>query len=187
MPIPKKVQNYLDKNKIKYDVLAHRCVYTAYDLANTTKKKLSEIAKTLVVKADAKYVLVVLPAHYRLDLSKLKKVLGAKKVSIAPEKVMKKVFNVKPGAITPFGSLHKVEVVVDKALAKSKEALFSAGSFTDSLQMKVKDFVDLEEAKLETFAKKHIPEVIKPPKPAPKKSVKKKSSCAKCTPGKKKK
>lgn len=172
MSIPKKVKNYLDKNKVKYEVLAHKCVYTAYDLANTTKKKLSEIAKTLVVKADAKYILVVVPAHYRLDLAKLKKVLNAKKVEIAKENVMKKVFKVKPGAMTPFGAFHKTEVVVDKALAKTKEALFSAGSFTDSLRMKVKDFVALEEAKLASFSKKHLSETIKPPKVV-KKTVKK--------------
>lgn len=177
MSIPKKIQNHLDKNKVKYDVLAHKCVFTAYDLANTTKRKLSEIAKTLLVKADARYVLVVLPAHYRLDLAKLKKVLKAKKVTIARENVMQKVFKVKPGAMTPFGTLHKTEVLVDKALTKTKEAIFSAGSFTDSLKMKVKDFVDLEEAKLETFAKKFSPETIKPPKAAPKKSSKKRRGC----------
>lgn len=173
MSIPQKVKNYLDKNKVKYEVLAHKCVYTAYDLANTTKKKLSEIAKTLVVKADAKYILVVMPAHYRLDLGKLKKVLKAKKVEIAKENVMKKIFKVKPGAMTPFGALHKTEVVVDKALAKSKEALFSAGSFTDSLRMKVKDYINLEEARLENFARRHLSETIKVPK-AVKKTAKKK-------------
>ncbi len=43
MPIAKKLLNHLEKNKIKYDVLEHKVVYTAYDLAQTTKKKLQEI------------------------------------------------------------------------------------------------------------------------------------------------
>jgi prolyl-tRNA editing enzyme YbaK/EbsC (Cys-tRNA(Pro) deacylase) len=103
-------------------------VFTAYDLANTLKRKLSEIAKTLVVKADASYVLVVVPAHYRIDFGKLKKALKAKKVSLANEKVQKAVFKVKPGAMTAFGGLHRIPLLVDTALTKTAKMLFSAGS-----------------------------------------------------------
>lgn len=152
--IPKKILNYLKKNKIKHEILQHKTVYTAYDLANTLAKKLNEIAKTLVVKVDKKYVLVVLPAHLRLDFAKVKKVLKAKSAELAPEKAMEKIFKVKPGAITPFGSLHKVEVLLDKALLKTQKAIISAGSFTDSLRLKVKDLQKLEKATLADVGEK---------------------------------
>lgn len=154
MPIPKKLLNHLDKNKIKYEILKHKKVFTAYDLAQTMKKKLQEIAKTLLVKVDKKYYLVVLPAHYKLDLGKLKKALKAKKVEIAKEKDMQTKFNVKPGAMTPFGPIHKLEVFVDKSLIKVQQAIFQAGSFTESLKMKVKDFLKTVEAKTGDFSKK---------------------------------
>ncbi len=154
MAIPKKILNHLEKNKIKHNIVEHKTVYTAYDLAQTTKQKLQEIAKTLLVKADKEYYLVVIPAHYKLDLAKLKKLLKAKKVSIAKEREMKNKFKVKPGAITPFGTVHKVGVVVDNALKRVRQALFSAGSFTESIRMKVKDFVELEEAQTGTVAKR---------------------------------
>lgn len=151
--IPKKILNYLKKNKIKHEILKHKTVYTAYDLANTLAKKLNEIAKTLVVKVDKGYVLVVLPANLRLDLAKVKKVLKVKSAELAPEKVMEKVFKVKPGAVTPFGSLHKVEVLLDKALLKTQKAIVSAGSFTESLRLKVKDLHKLEKATLADVGK----------------------------------
>ena len=154
MPIPKKLLNYLDKNKIKYDILKHRTVYTAYDLAQTMKQKLQEIAKTLLVKVDKQYHLVVIPAHYKLDFGKLKKALKAKKVGIAKEKEMQTKFKVKPGAITPFGTMHKVGVFVDKTLLKTQKAIFGAGSFTESLRMKVKDFLKLEDAETGSVGKK---------------------------------
>lgn len=154
MPIPKKLLTSLDKAKATYEVVKHKTVFTAYDLAQTTKRKLQEIAKTLLVKADGKHVLVVLPAHLRLDLVKLKKLLGAKKVQISTEKDMAKSLKVKPGAITPFGSLHQLEVVVDKSLAKVQKAIFGAGSFTESLRMKVKDFLKLENPKSGNIGKK---------------------------------
>ena len=154
MPIPKKLLNHLDKNKIKYEVMKHRTVYTAYDAAQTMKRKLQEIAKTLLVKADKKYYLVVIPAHYKLDLSKVKKLLKAKKVQLAKEGEMKSKFKVKPGAITPFGTIHKAEVLADKTLLKMRDAIFSAGSFTESLRMKVKDFLKVEDAQTGNLGKK---------------------------------
>src|SRR6185503_1698571 len=120
MPIPAKVKNYLDKQKMKYDVVSHRTVYTVYDLAQTLKIKMNTIVKTLLVKADGEYHLVVLGAHRRLNIEALKKLLGAKKVTIAKESEMAKEMKVKPGALTPFGILHKLGVVVDKSLLKTQ-------------------------------------------------------------------
>lgn len=182
MSIPKKILNHLEKNKVKYDIIAHKTVYTAFDLANTTKSKLSDIAKTLLVKADSRYVLVVVPAHYRLDLAKVKKALKAKKIQIANELVMKKTFKVKPGAITPFGTVHKAEVVIDNALKKTNNVIIGAGSFVESLRMKVKDLAESEEAKFAALGTRaSAPGVPKTPKPkkSPLKSKAKKQTHAK--------
>lgn len=155
MAIAKKIERYLQKNKIKFEIIKHRTVYTAYDLAATLKEKLERIGKTLLVKADDRHVLVVLPANRRLDVARLKKHLGAKRITIASEKDMVKTLKVKPGALTPFGALHKLEVVVDKAMAKATDFFVGAGSFTESLRLKVKDFlrlVDHQQANISTKA-----------------------------------
>jgi len=145
MPIPKKVLNHLNKNKIKFKEIAHKTVYTAFDLAKTLKEKLNRISKTLVVKTDKGYALVVLPADRMVDFAKLKKLLGAKKIEIAKEKVMKDVFKIKPGTMTPFATLHKkVPLYIDKALIRAKEVLVSAGSYTDSLRLKVDQLMKAE-------------------------------------------
>lgn len=153
MAIPKKTQSYLDKKMAKYEQLSHKTIYTAYDAAQTLKKELKEIAKSLLIAADKAYIIAVVPAHMRIDLVKLKKALAVKKVSIPNEKLMVKIFKIKPGAMTAFGGLHKVEVLVDKSLLKTKSVILSAGSFTDSVRMKAKDFINLEQAKLASFAK----------------------------------
>lgn len=143
--IPSKVQTYLKKLNLKHDVVEHKTVFTVYDLAQTTKEKLNTIVKTLLIKADKEYKLVVLPAHRRLNIEAVKKILGAKKVSIARESDMAKEMKVKPGALTPFGKLHKLGVVVDKGLLKMQKGLFGAGSFTESVRMKIKDYLKAEE------------------------------------------
>ncbi len=162
--MPSKVKAYLEKNGAKYEELAHKTVFTAYDAAATLKKELKQIAKNLLIEADKTHVLVIVPADKKLDLGKLKKALGAKKVSIPKEQVVVKILKIKPGAISSFGKLHKLEVVLDKTMTGVKEAVFSTGSFTDSVLMKVKDFVQMEEAKLADIAMKGgyvIPKTVK--------------------------
>ena len=106
-------------------------------------------------------------------------------VKRSTEKQMIKVLKVKTGGITPFGALHKLDTLVDKSMLKTQKMIINAGSYTQSLHMKVKDFVDLEEAKLASFVesanykKSRNPsqragrQKIKKSKPAKKKVVKK--------------
>ncbi|MFA4937147.1 MAG: YbaK/EbsC family protein [Patescibacteria group bacterium] len=153
--IPAKVKNFLNKNKIKYDVVKHKTVYTAYDLAQTLKKKLNEVVKALVVKTDKEHAIVLLPASHQVDFKALKKETGAKKVEIDKENIMTKLFKVKPGAISAMhGPLHKIPVYVDKAVLKTQKVVAQAGSFEESLHLKAKDLVKAVGGKLVNFAKK---------------------------------
>lgn len=171
MSISKKIESYLKKAGIKYEAVKHKKVYTAYDLAKTLKKQLNMVAKNLLIKADKKYVVVSIPAGYQLDLGKLKKALKAQAVRIAGEPEIKKVLKLKLGMLPPFAGLHNLELVVDKALSRVKEVFTNAGSFTDSVRVKVKDLHKLENARVADFAKKAVKKAVK--KPA-KKSAKKK-------------
>ena len=164
--IPQKIKDYLDKHKAEYEELVHKTVYTAYDAAQTLKKDLKEVAKNLLIQADKTYALVVVPADKRIDLKKLKKALGAKKVSLPKEDVIVKVLKIKPGVISSFGKLHKVETWIDQAMLGTKKVVFSTGSATNSVLMKVKDFVQLEEAKLADIAMKGGYKISKPVKKA---------------------
>lgn len=161
MAISKKIEGYLKKAGIKYDVVKHKKVYTAHDLAATLKKQLNAVAKSLLIKADKKYVIVSIPAGYQLDLGKLKKQLKAKALRIANEPEIKKVLKMKLGMLTPFANLHKLELVIDKALLKVKDVLANAGSFTDSVRLKMKDLHRLENARVAHFAKKAVKKVKK--------------------------
>lgn len=153
MAIPKRLLNALAKHKVRYRVLPHKTVYTAYDLATTLGEDLKKVAKTLLVRADRRYVLVVLPASARLDLKALAKLLKAKAVSISPETAIKRL-KVVPGTTPPFGSLLGVAVALENTLAKAGDIVVRAGSLTESLSMKVKDFVKMESPILGAFQEK---------------------------------
>ena len=158
--LPAKLVKYLEEAGVNHEVLEHKTVFTALDAAATMKKKMNEIAKSLLIKADKDYFLVLLPADYNLDFKKLAVCLGAhtgkkiKVVKIPGEKIMEKALKVKAGAMSAFGGVHKLPVVMDKGLNKVKKAVFSSGSFDHSIEMATKDFVKLENAVLGSFGVK---------------------------------
>ena len=53
MPILKRLQSYLDTNKIPYEVVSHPKAYTAHDVAQTLDVPGKLVAKVVVVKADS--------------------------------------------------------------------------------------------------------------------------------------
>lgn len=179
----KKIKDYLEKSKVKFEELAHKTVYTAYDAAQTLKVKLQEIGKPLVVKADGRFMLVILPANRQLDIVKLKKELKVKKLEIVSEKVISKAFALKDEAIGAFGQLRQLPVYVDKNILKNKSIILATGDFGRSVKMAVKDFIKLEQAVVKQISKtkefkvakakvqKKINKILK--KPAVKKIVKK--------------
>ncbi|MFH1457396.1 MAG: YbaK/EbsC family protein [Patescibacteria group bacterium] len=160
--INKKLTKILEENGKPYEIVKHRIVYTAYDVAQTMKVKLNQIAKSLLVKTNKPlehgkkpYAIVIVPADKNIDLKKLAKVMTTKetritKVDIPKENVMKTQFKVKPGAMSAFGSLYKIPVFVDKSL--KGEVIFSSGSFNESIKMKAVDFIKIESAKIGIFS-----------------------------------
>jgi prolyl-tRNA editing enzyme YbaK/EbsC (Cys-tRNA(Pro) deacylase) len=160
MPVAKPLLKYLDKAEIKYEIVPHKKVYTAYDMAQTLGEKLDGIAKTLLVKVElpkvdkkGKHYILVIPASYRANFGKIKKSLKAAKVEMAMEKAIKKL-GMEPGAITPFGGYHKLEILLDKALMKAQKALVSAGAHTEALRVRVRDLHEKEGATLGQFGDK---------------------------------
>lgn len=161
--IPKKLLTFLEKQKINYTPLVHKTVYTAYDAAATLKVKLNQVAKVVMLSVDpplpydtgfTKYILVVLPSHAKVDAQKLKKSLKVKKIAIATEEMLVKVAKAKPGLVPPFAMLHRVPVFIDKALTKSKAIITNAGSYTDSLRLKVTELVKAGGTLVSSFGKK---------------------------------
>ncbi|KPJ85708.1 hypothetical protein AMJ57_02060 [Parcubacteria bacterium SG8_24] len=185
MSVSKKITGHLTRQKVKFEIVPHKKVYTAYDLAQTLGERLDRIAKSVLVKVElpsmekrgARYYVVVVPASYNIDMQKLKKALRAKKAEFAPEKVMKRL-GIEPGALSPFGSLRDLGVVVDKGLLKVKEAIVGAESFTESLRLKVKDLVKTEGSLVAVVGKKNRlrlqKKTAKKRPPAKKKVVRKK-------------
>lgn len=180
--LPVRLAKYLEKAGINHEILEHKTVYTAFDAAATMGKKLNEIAKSLLIKADKDYYLVLLPADHNLDFKKIEKAISkqsgktVKSIKIPGEKIMTEVLKIKAGSLSAFGGLHKIPVIFDKGLEKAKSAVFSSGSFNHSVEMATKDFIKLENVVLGAFGVKKKIKKIKPQK----KGTKNKKPMANC-------
>ncbi|NLT77685.1 MAG: YbaK/EbsC family protein, partial [Planctomycetes bacterium] len=110
------ITEYLDKSGVKYDVLEHRPVFSAQRLAQIEHEPGRFVAKPVIVKADGRFLMCVLPADAKIDLEALKGQLDAKSVELADEEDFAGLFpDCEVGAEPPFGSLFQLETVMDKA------------------------------------------------------------------------
>lgn len=146
MAIPQKVIKFLEVNKVRYETIPHRTVYTAYDKAATLKVKPNIIGKTLVLKTDQDLVIVLIPANKNLDKNKFKKIVNdwrkkqgkklVKNIDFISEKLMKNRFKaVKIGAIPPFGNLFKLPTFIDRALINQPKIIFNSGNYNISIKI----------------------------------------------------
>jgi len=148
-----RVIEFLDKSKVKYKVTKHEPAFTAQQMAAVEHEPGKYVAKPVIVKADDKYVMCVLPACYKIDLKALKNQLKARKVELAEEKEIGKMFDdCELGAEPPFGNLYDLSTIIDKALEKDDHITFQGGTHEKAIRMSMEDYLRLVEPKILEFS-----------------------------------
>jgi len=152
MPILKRLQSYLDTNKISYEVVSHPKAYTAHDVAQTLDVPGKLVAKVVVVKADQYFVMTVLPSTWRVDVKRLRDVLEVRDVRLATEAECANLFpDCQVGTMPPFGNLYGMEVYVDQLLTEDEFIVFEAGTYVGAMKLRYKDFATLVRPKVAAF------------------------------------
>ena len=152
MAISARLKALLDGANIKYTAAKHPAVYTAQEIAAAQHVPGRQLAKCVLVITDRGPALAVLSAIARVDLKRLKALLGAKTLSIGKEADIKRAFpDIEVGAMSPFGNVYGVPVAADRTLGESEEIVFNAGSHTDTIKMRYRDFAALVKPKTGAF------------------------------------
>ena len=135
------VIEFLDKSGVKYEVTEHKPAFTAQQMAAEEHEPGKYVAKPVLVKADGKYVMCVLPACYNIDLKALKSQLKAKSVELAKEKDIGKIFaDCDLGAQPPFGNLYDLPTIMDKSLEKDDHIMFQGGTHEKAIRISMDDY-----------------------------------------------
>lgn len=150
--ILKRLMEYLDQNGIKYVVIHHSQAFTAREVAVSAHIPGKEVAKTVIVKVDGRPMMAVLPASQMIDLSQLRRALGAGSVVLASESEFNTLFpDCEVGAMPPFGNLFNMDVVVADSLREDEQIAFNGGTHRELVRMAYADFERLVQPKVLKF------------------------------------
>lgn len=138
------LKKLLDDQGIKYVSITHSRAYTTQEIAEITHISAKEFAKTVVVNADGKLLMVIIPGHRKVDLDKVKVATKAKKITLASEFEFAQSFpGCELGAMPPFGNLFDMPVYVDKRLTQDEYIAFNAGTHAELIKLKFSDYKKL--------------------------------------------
>lgn len=154
MTVPDKLKDYLDKSGVPYQILSHREAYTAQETAAAAHIHGKDLAKVVMVRANGKMIMAVLPTSHRIDPNKLAKALGVSRAQFAGEDEFSRLFSdCETGAEPPFGNLYGVELYADKSLAEDAKVYFNAGTHHEMIEMSYADYERIAKPIIADFAK----------------------------------
>ncbi len=144
MSLSKIITDYLKQNHVSFEILEHPLAYTAMEIADSQHVPGRQMVKSVIVKGDGNFFMCLLPAIYYIDLFKLKDLLHVKHVDIANEQEISKLFpDFEVGAEPPLGHLYNLPIYADKLLEEDEHIVFNAGSHTQMIKMKWRDYKKL--------------------------------------------
>ncbi len=148
----KLLKDFLDTHHIKYMSIDHSPSYTAQEIAAVAHVSGKQLAKTVIVKAGGKLMMIVLPATDHINFADLRDFLGVKDVDLAREADFKGKFpECEVGAMPPFGNLFDMPVLISSHLIDQDQIAFNAGSHSELLRMSYRDFEKLVKPKIITM------------------------------------
>jgi Ala-tRNA(Pro) deacylase len=152
MSVAKKLEEILKANKAKYEKIVHAETFTSQHTAQAEHAPGKTVAKVVMVKADGKDAMLVVPSTHKLDLGKVKKYLGAKDARLASEEEFARLFpDCEKGAMPPFGELYSVPLFVDESMTHNDAIVFNAGTHRESLKMPYREYDRVAKPKIGEF------------------------------------
>jgi len=138
------LKEFLDEADVEYMCLTHPPAFTAQELAHHVKIAGDKVVKTVIIELDGKMAMLVMPATWRVRWNSLSRILDTDFVDLADEQAFQDRFpDCEVGAMPPFGNLFSMTVYCAEPLTEQPELAFAAGTHTETLHMKTRDFLNL--------------------------------------------
>lgn len=153
MSISRRIRELLEHERVDYEVLEHELAYTALEVAQAQHIPGHQVIKSVVVNADGKWILCVLPATHKIDFDKLNREFDFRESFLANEGRVAALFpGCEVGAMPPFGRLAGISVYVDADLKENETVAFNAGTHTEMLKIHFQDFMRIEKPSVGDFS-----------------------------------
>ncbi|HEX9564540.1 MAG TPA: YbaK/EbsC family protein [Gemmatimonadaceae bacterium] len=152
MPVAQ-LKEFLDRNNVRYITITHSPSHTAQTIAASAHVPGKELAKSVMLKADGRMIMAVLPGPNLVDIDLLRDALGADRVELATEREFRDLFpDCELGAMPPFGGLYGLPVFVADVLTEQDSIAFNAGNFRELIRLSMRDYERLAGAQVLHFA-----------------------------------
>jgi Ala-tRNA(Pro) deacylase len=116
MAISPNLREYLTGCGTPYDEIPHDRTFTAAQAAHAAHVSGNHVAKGVLLRAGRDYILAVLPASRRVDLSRLRSWLGRDVQLVKEAEAAMSFPDCEFGAIPPLGAAYGLEIVIDDEL-----------------------------------------------------------------------
>lgn len=147
------VHEKLNQEMIRYEQLHHRPTFTSQHLAEAEHIHGMNVAKPVIVNADGKFYMCVLPACCHISLDAVRSVLNAGFVRLAHEEEMPELFpDCEIGAEPPFGSLYGMPTLLDDRLEDSEFIVFQSGAHDEAIKISMQDYLKTETPRIFSFS-----------------------------------
>jgi len=150
------IKNELEDHGVTFEELHHRDAFSAQDIARREHISGHRVAKVVVVMADDRPVVLVLPASRRVVLDRVKDILGTGFVRLATQHEIEDYFpDCEAGALPPFRHWEGVDVLMDGYLHVTGDIVFQAGTHRDAVRMNFGDWFELVLPRVEMFSERN--------------------------------
>jgi Ala-tRNA(Pro) deacylase len=147
------VRNELEQRGIRYQELHHPDAYTAQQVAQHEHVSGHRVAKVVCVLADGRPVELVLPASRRVDLDRVRALLGVREARLASEEELRRhFFDCEVGAIPALRHWPGVDVIMDGHLRRDGDIVIMAGTHRDAVRMPFDDWFALVNPRVELLS-----------------------------------
>ena len=142
-----KALEVFDKN-LKVQIL-QETARTAKDAANALNCEEGAIVKSLVFRAETKFLICLVSGDKRCSLNKLKKLISKKDVSMASADEVKAQTGFTIGGVSPVGHINKLNIIIDKTLERFQNVYAAAGHPNSIFKINFSKLKDLTKGRTE--------------------------------------
>ena len=147
------IKNWLLSQDINIKTVSHKPTKTSEESAIARGENLSTGGKALVMKVGSDFKIFVLSASKKLDSAAIKQKFNVKKLRFATSEELLNLTGLVPGSVPPLGKpFINLDLYIDQSLTKNNKIAFNAGSLTNSIVMKMEDYIKIVRAEFFSFS-----------------------------------
>jgi Ala-tRNA(Pro) deacylase len=148
-----RIADFLEEKQVAFEYLPHPPAFTAHKLAKYLHIPGVQVAKCVLLRGPAGYLIAVLPATCRVDTERLGLALDGP-VRVAADREMAEVFrDCEWGVVPPFGTLYGLATVLEASIAADALLVMETNTHVEAVRLHCRDFERLERPRRLPFAR----------------------------------